>query len=505
VLLLLLVLGALGRTYRITDPVFGWHGFRQHDTAAIARNFYDGSLNILYPQVDWRGNSPGYVESEFPIYTGLTASLYRIVGPHEWVGRALNIFFYILSGFLLFALSRRAFGWESALCAVFFYSIAPLAFYFNRSFQPDTLLALCSLGGIYFFWKWTDEERQGYFWISLTAVAIAILIKPPSLYLGLPLLYLSFVKFGPRFFLKPGLWLFAVLAIAPSIAWYAHSFSLWQTYGNTFGLLGRSTIAGIWSITDRHWWWLAENLSFRLLFQITTPIGLVFLIVGLFSKHPSSSRVLLAWLAGFAVYIILVPRGHWGHNYYQLPLVFMTSALMGYGVVLLHRKKILNATVLGLLMAVMIPLAALQIRDAFHLPPHARPRIAFGKRVGMLTEPDALIIFAVPLLDSVSGADQKGFLYRHRTAEGEFLYDDPYDFYYSRRKGWSLDEVQASPEFVEVLRQRGAKYFATFFPGLLRRHPELVAALERFYTPMEVTPQWVLYQLTKPPDVDSPS
>ncbi|HSM15690.1 MAG TPA: hypothetical protein VK845_01670, partial [Gemmatimonadales bacterium] len=153
----------------------------------------------------------------------------------------------------------------------------------------------------------------------------------------------------------------------------------------------------------------------------------------------------------------------------------------------------------------MLPFAALELRNAFRLPPNARARIAFGERVNTLTEPGALVIFAVPLLDSVSTVDQKGFLYRHRTPEGEFLYDDPYDFYYSRRKGWSLDESQASPEFVEILRQRGAKYFATFFPGVLRRHPELVAALEQSYTPVEVTPKWVLYRLTKPPNVSDPS
>jgi hypothetical protein len=83
----------------------------------------------------------------------------------------------------------------------------------------------------------------------------------------------------------------------------------------------------------------------------------------------------------------------------------------------------------------------------------------------------------------------------HRTPEGEYLECDPVDFYRSDRKGWSLDERQATPEFIAALRQRGAKYFATGFPEIFQRHPELKAELDRSYTPVEVTPDWAIYRL----------
>src|SRR5262249_5518555 len=149
VLVVLVLSGALARLYQIDVPLIDAHSFRQCDTAAIARNFHEESLNILYPRIDWRGNSAGYVESEFPIYTVLVALLYRTFGLHEWLGRALNVILYVLSSVVLFCLVGRLLDQRAALLALLFYSCAPLSFVFTRSFQPDALMALCSLSGIY--------------------------------------------------------------------------------------------------------------------------------------------------------------------------------------------------------------------------------------------------------------------------------------------------------------------------------------------------------------------
>src|SRR5690606_18215386 len=105
----LLLLGVLVRLYHIDPPAFGHHDIRQYDTAAIARNFADEGMNPLYPRIDWRGGSPGYVESEFPIYTYLLAALYKTFGPHQVLARGLSIAAYVLTGLVLFGFARRLF------------------------------------------------------------------------------------------------------------------------------------------------------------------------------------------------------------------------------------------------------------------------------------------------------------------------------------------------------------------------------------------------------------
>jgi hypothetical protein len=491
ILIVLIAVSSMARLYMIQKPLLGLHEWRQYDTAAIARNFHEGSMNILYPQVDWRGSSPGYVESEFQIYTFLVALLYRAFGPHEWLGRGLNVVFFVLSALLLFRLTRRLFDEPAALLAVFFYSFAPLSFFFTRSFQPDALMALCSIAGVYYFWLWVEEDRWVFLAVSVVGVSLAALIKPTNLYLGLPLFYLSYRKFGWRLLQQKVLWLYASLILIPAALWYAHAFEMWKTYGNTFGIFAGNVKVGVWALTDFRWISLAKTLLARLESEIATPVGLLLLIVGSCLRPPKRNFLLHWWAAGFAISILLTPLGHMGHDYYQLPIMFVTAAFMGFATNHLLRQRSLARVGMAALLLLFMAFSALQLEDMLHVSAGHLARITFNEHVHRLAESNAPIVFAhhrnLPFDPSQ---------YQHRTAEGEYLYCDPIDFYLSHHKGWSIDGVQATPEFVETLRRRGAKYFATQeAKHIFEQSPDLKTALERCYTPLEVTPEWVIYRL----------
>src|SRR6266496_3051917 len=70
-ILIRLPLTFLPLTYSTTDT------WRQADTASIAHNFIK-SGNILYPQINWGGNGPGYVEAEFQLMPFIVSILYRV-------------------------------------------------------------------------------------------------------------------------------------------------------------------------------------------------------------------------------------------------------------------------------------------------------------------------------------------------------------------------------------------------------------------------------------------
>ena len=138
VLPVVILLGTILRLFHIEGPPNDHHWFRQYDTAAIARNYAEGSMAFLYPQVDWRGESPGYVESEFPAYSYLVALLYRAWEPQEWLARALNIVLYIFSAVVFFFFTRRMFDERAALFAlVLFVSSAELLLYPHDSAGRD--------------------------------------------------------------------------------------------------------------------------------------------------------------------------------------------------------------------------------------------------------------------------------------------------------------------------------------------------------------------------------
>lgn len=498
VLFVIILLGVLAHGYKLGNPLFDKHPFRQFDTAAVAHNYYDSGMSFLYPQVDWRGSSEGYVEVEFPAYNYVTATLFHVFGPRAWVGRVVSTLCYVLSALLLFLLVRRTFDDRAALFAVLFYSLLPLTLFHTRTFQPDGLLALGSIAAVYFFWAWTDDGLWWQLGLAWLGVTVAALIKPPSLYLAIPITYLGIRAFGLRVFAKPILWGFVAAVLIPVFLWYYHSYHLWIDYGNTFGIIGTTPQRGIWSPLDSQWLSLGKKLAERLVFSHATPLGILFLAVGFLSWPGGRSRVLLWWLAGFAVFVLYLPRAHMGHDYYQLPIAFVVMAYMGYGVTLLLDRGVFSRWVIAGIIAVMMASSVYTIRPWYRIGPGDRERLVFGAKLAEVTERNDLIVIARP---RPGEEELEPAIYRHRTADGERLYVDPVDFYNADRDGWSLHDHQATPERIERLRLDGAKYFATFFPSqIFERYPELLEALERRYSPVEITDRWAIYRLDEPPD-----
>jgi 4-amino-4-deoxy-L-arabinose transferase-like glycosyltransferase len=502
-LVLMIVCGAGVRLYRITETMLGPYDWRYYDTAAIARNFYEGGMHFLYPQVDWRGSSPGYADSEFPVYTYSVAILYHLSGVHEWIGRALNaVLVYSLSALVLFRLVRRLLDSRTALLAAFLYSFTSTSLYFTRTFQPDPLMALCQLASLYSFLVWTEEGRARSLVLSAAALALAVAIKPVSLCLGAPLLYLAWWRFGWRLVEKPSLWLFAAGVFTLPGLWYWHSYNLWKLYGNSLGMFGGWIQTEFFPPTDWIWRSLSKMLAERIVAKMAAVIGFPFLVIGIFRKPLGGNYVLHWWAGGFFVLVLTSPVLYRAHEYYELPLVFLTSAWMAYGASWLWETPRLapsaRAALLCALCVGVLALSAVFIRRLMLPMDDAREHMEFGRRVEQLTGADQLVVFVKPRLPFIKPQLHYERLYQHRTAQGERLFCDPVDFYLSHRKGFSLDDSLLTADFLEVLRRRGARYFATFYPQLLKENPQVQAALDRDYTPLEVTTQWAIYRLDDP-------
>jgi len=293
------------------------------------------------------------------------------------------------------------------------------------------------------------------------------------------------------------LWIFAAAVLIPPLLWYYHAWHLWTLYGNTFGIFGGWVKLGSLPLTDPRWLSLGKRLVLRLIFLIATPAGIIFLLAGFFAKPLRHNYLLHWWWAGFLASIFLAPLGHKGHDYYQLPIVFITAAWMAYGAGFVWNNQIISQrfsrTVVTTLCLFILPLSAWQVHSMMGPVGEPQERAAFDKRINQLTAPKDLIIFAIPRPSEWSPV----FL-QHRTAEGEYLSQDPVDFYFSHRKGWSIHDAQSSPELLEALRKRGAKYFATFYPEIFERYPSLKMTLADRYIPVEVTPKWAIYRLSAP-------
>jgi hypothetical protein len=185
----------------------------------------------------------------------------------------------------------------------------------------------------------------------------------------------------------------------------------------------------------------------------------------------------------------MVPAGHSGHNYYQLPLVLIAAPAMAYGLVRLVDRGTFSWRVAGLVCVAILGFCAWGIRPMIATSTELKQRIAFGKRVAELVPHDALIVFSYPL-------NYKPSWYSHRTAEGDLIAGDPTDFYNSHRRGWSVFGWQASPDMLRKLEKHHAQYFATFYPKYVyEQSPALKTFLETEAVPVEVKGRWIIYQL----------
>lgn len=329
-LLLILLLALLVRLVHINFPISGWHSWRQADTGAIARNFYESGQSILYPQVDWAGNSNGFVESEFHIYPYIVSILYHVFGVDDMWGRIVSVIFSLFTILGLFLLVRKYVNEKTALWSAFIYAVIPMNIYFGRAFMPESAMLCCSVYGIYFFSEWIDKNNLKNFLFATLFVSLAILIKLPTAYIGLPLLFLALNKYGSRAFVNWKIILFVLLVFIPVVLWYNHAHQLLLNGGVSFGIWDAGTDK--WGNFDL----IITPKFYNDIFLVSiaerhlTYAAFIMMIAGLFIKRRSKNELLFDWwLISVIVYFLIVAKGNNVHDYYQLPFALPASVFIG--------------------------------------------------------------------------------------------------------------------------------------------------------------------------------
>lgn len=475
----------------ISQPLVDSQNWRQADTAAIARNFYGEGMDILYPKVDWRGRTEGYVESEFPLYPWLVALLYKLSGGvWEGWGRLLSGLFSALTVVPLFLLGSELYGRMAGLFSALIFTLSPLETFYGRAFMPEAMMLFFSVLGILGFLRWIEGGSWGWLVCSALSTSLAILIKLPALYLGVPLLFLSYVKFGRRTWTSPKLWLFALLVLVPPLLWYVHAHRLFLTTHLTFGVLppyGYSKFGTLGLRFDPEFY---ATLTERFFGVLLTPLGGVLAIVGLLLTESSDlQRLPKWWLLALGTYVLVAAEGNRALDYYQLPLLPPCAISAGRAVEGLLRRDLLEGTALkgkvgltGVLlfsvMGFMSYAYSHPLYTAGFYHDYFRAGYEIGREVQRRTPQDALV--ATIDLDENRRAPYRA--------------QNPVLLYYSSRKGWHMTPEEATPERVEELRRMGARYLIAPIGELLRR-PKLWRHLKERYPLLARNEQFMVVQL----------
>jgi 4-amino-4-deoxy-L-arabinose transferase-like glycosyltransferase len=479
------ILAVAARLIFINQPYVDHWSWRQSDVAAIARNFLQNGFRFGYPQIDWAGNAPGYVGTEFPILPFIAAVCYRFAGVHEWIGRIQAVILFAVSLPFFFLLVREIFGRTAAVWATFFYCFTPLNVFAGRSFMPDVPSLSFAIVGLYFFLRWVERGQPSSFFVAAIAISLSLLIKITSIIIVLPLVYIVVGQLcQPRrlsgFTLKRptilGVIVFAAIALLPSAIWYWHAHQIAQKFypHHFFG-------AGGIRIESFSWYW---HIGQQTLVSSFTPLLSLMALIGLLVAPRSKySRFLHWWLVVMVLFVIIVGYGN-RHRWYQLPLVPIAAAFAGAACAFVASKissRVIAVTLSVLLVSSFTTLAFWCVQP-FYQSSAAQLRDA-GLELKKVTPPDALI----------AAADM----------------GDPTIFYYAERKGWHFlendaiydgtpDDSEQAIENLERLRRRGATHFVftrnTFW--WLQSYLEFLGYLSTHATLIETTPEFRIYKLT---------
>ena len=446
-LLFLLTLALAIRLYHFDAPILGIHAWRQSDTAAIARNFYENGFNFFYPQIDWGGSGRGYCETEFPIYSFLVAILYKLFGVHDAVGRLFSIAWCLVGIVFLYQLARDLFEEKTAFWSCLFYSILPLSVYYSRTFQPESMLMACSIISIFYFKRWLDSAKSSALLTSSLFLTIACLMKVlPLLYLGVPLIYLTFSHFGQKAWRQPQLWGYLIVPIVSVVLWYSHAHQLFLTYGNTFGFSAATTDRYTYSILLTPYFW--SEILVKVAVRHFAMIGFFTFIAGLFCIKGRSAVLLFVWLLTASLCWILVPVTSVVHEYYLLPFMIPGVMVMGkacsiYLATNTRQNQLANKTFAERAIAVGITLTFVSSAAFYSIDymnkenSQTSPVFALAQQIKALTQPTDLMI-------STTGGD-------------------PTLLYLSHRKGWLVNPADVTPARLAQNIEQGANYLVGSF------------------------------------------
>ena len=356
-LLLVLLVGALMRIAPVHRPLdhrllAPW---RESDHVQVARNFFRGDLDIRYPQIDWRGDQPGYAEMEFPALPWAGAVAARAVGYSEPLLRVPSAVLGV-AGLALFArMALAVLPATAALVAATAFACNPLLVAMGAALQPDALMLFLVLLAMALMWRWDDAPTTGRLLVACVAIGAAILAKLPAAHLGIVMVYLLVRKQGVRALASPVSWLGALIALVPPLVWYVWAHRFWEQYGLSLGVSNESHLLG-W---DMLWppRFLVGLVKWETL-AVFTPAGWI-LALAAFREPLARTHRFLVWYAAVAVFYVVSARtsaDDWAFYYHGVS-VAPACLLMGAGAGSVAQRQqwlatvLVAGTILGLLSA----------------------------------------------------------------------------------------------------------------------------------------------------------
>jgi 4-amino-4-deoxy-L-arabinose transferase-like glycosyltransferase len=346
IITLILVLATVLRLYKISAPVSDLHSWRQADTSAVTRNFVENGIDIFKPTYDDLSslqtgyeNPNGLRMVEMPLYNAISAIVVKII-PNisvEVSGRMVSIFFSLISIIVIYYIALCEKNRVAAIFSALSFSAMPYIVFFSRVVLPESTavsFAMLSVLTVYLSFKKSEKVNYLFFSISIIFFAVAILIKPTTIFYGIAIALFIAAKFRFETFKVPYGYIFGVFSLLP--------FILWRWYITQFP---EGIPANAWLFTMVNTFEGPKEIFFRPAFfrwifmerigsLMLGMFGAFFLALGILGKYKS---ILIPSISlSSLVYLFTFQGGNVQHEYYQTVIFPAVALLTGSGVAFLH-------------------------------------------------------------------------------------------------------------------------------------------------------------------------
>ena len=477
-LALIVLLGLALRVYHVHDPILDHPAWRQGDEAAIARNFLELNNNIFYPQTDYDGPPPNYVELELQLVPYAAAQLYRFFGVHEIIARLIVIALSLATIPLIYALGTEIYSRRAGMIAALLFAIVPGAVYYGRAIIPESGMLFFSVAALLLWWRWIDRRRLADFLLAAGCAMLACLAKPPALLILGPMLALWFVRV--RSFRDFSPYVLVALCVVPLWLYLGHLSRIAEWHWAT-GITQKHVVPTLIAELTNPSRLIAGLQSMLALSKMLTTTILGPVIFGLLLLcaflQPSNahakerSAFFGTWIALLVVYTFAVVNVE-RVDYYLMPFVPFAVLYVGGGLdhllSLVAPRGLTARTMTGLAVAVFLT-TYVNMLEVHPYYTWSREVYAAASEVRRTLEPNTLIVM------------------------GHY---DPSVLYTIGHRGWEEDPMLWSVRDMTSAIAKGARYFVAVEVPRFKANKELYAFMQR-YERLPIHSGWQVYDLRR--------
>ena len=446
---LLLVLGVYVAALVLCLPQGIGASWRECDTQAIARNFLSEGFDPLRPRIDWRGDTDGAVECEFPLFQSMIAAVMAVSGEAEWPGRVIAMLAMVMATLSLHRLLEARNGPGGALVGAVVFLASGQALLLGSRVMPDALSTAFAFAGTAAFAQFLASGRGRTLLLATVMTTLACLVKPTALQVGL-LQFLWLLVLAPHRLRDLRVWLSAATVLGVVGLWLVHGAGLHTETGLTFGVAagGETKFPTGWSLRTPAIW---VSLGWTTLRYGFGWFGVLGLLWALWRARLHWTELALLTMSGLGLLGTLRYSFHGGIG----PQYHVFAAVAGAWLAARAwptRAKWPLWTAL---------LAAALLHGGWHLAQERSWRqrclesgqIDAGAAVAAMSSPKDLVV----VRSFRTGYDA---FWRRRTN-----HEDPVLLYHARRHGWVLPADGFEPASLINLQRRGARIVVDQVPA----------------------------------------